>query len=347
MADIRCPRCSSESISRDTDANAGRDIPLVCEDCGTRWRRTPRRSCPRCGSLDFQESAVDGWAFDDIDEARENRATTEWSYVDRLVFRCLRCRNEWESVEASHPYQANKPASGRDCGRTAQELMSFLDRESRRMDPALPLIASDPDLVARRITDLDAATLSDGVERGLIAWRQPGYFDTLDRPAPPKGRWWLVERDRDGRRPCWEFVPQLAAYVELIRDSGYHRHRVLFDTPKAALHLDLAVLDDASRVVVLGEAKKETKDLDRLERGLFAHVDEQPEPKRGDEPRQLAWRLWVTRAKYLWLIGPADRRAFEVAYDPLELTRLDRLPDAGDLGLAAGPEHMMEPPSLV
>jgi transcription elongation factor Elf1 len=105
MADIRCPSCGSESVSRDPTVEAGRDIPLMCDDCGTRWVRTPQRSCPRCGSTDFTESAVDGWAFDDLEEARDNPATTQWAYVDKLVFRCLRCRHEWESVEGTHPYR--------------------------------------------------------------------------------------------------------------------------------------------------------------------------------------------------------------------------------------------------
>jgi hypothetical protein len=200
--------------------------------------------------------------------------------------------------------------------------------------------------VERRITDSDVAALSEGVDLGLVSWRSPMYFDTLDRPRPPKGRWWLAERDGGSRRPCWEFVPQLAAYVELIRDYGYHRHRVLFDTPQAALQLDLAVLDDEARVRVLGEAKKESKDLDSLERGLLTHLDEQPQPKRGDEPRQLAWRLWATRASHLWLVGPSDRRAFEVSYSPLRLRRIEALPTAAELGLDSGPDEMMSPPSL-
>ena len=178
----------------------------------------------------------------------------------------------------------------------------------------MPLGVYPVDLIARRLTDQDCDDLFAGVELGLITWRPEGRFDTLDRPRPPRGRWWLIEKDGETRRPCWEFVPQLAAYVELIRDLGYHRNRVLFDTPQAALQFDLAVLNDDGAVVVLGEAKKESSDLDKLQSGLLAHQGEPPTPKRGDEPRQLAWRLWVTRAPYLWfrLVGPSDRRAFRV-----------------------------------
>jgi hypothetical protein len=87
-------------------------------------------------------------------------------------------------------------------------------------------------------------------------------------------------------------------------------------------------------------------DLDKLEAGLLAHLEEAPLPKRGDEPRQLAWRLWTTRAEYLWLIGPSDRRAFTVTYDPLAIEPILSLPPATDLGLHVGPPEMMPPPVL-
>src|SRR5690349_18635482 len=225
----------------------------------------------------------------------------------------------------------------RTCGTTASELLAFLDRASVAADPPMPLGTYAPELIERRIHDEDVAALSDGVDRGLVAWRKPLYFDTLDRPRLPDGRWWLAEKDGETRRPCWEFVPQLAAYVELIRDYAYHPHRVLFDTPHSALQLDLAVLDDDSRVRVLGEAKKESKALDRLECGLLEHLGEEPDPRRGDEPRQLAWRLWRTRAEYLWLVGPGDRRAFRVTYEPLALEPMEDLPPGPSVGLDSGP----------
>ncbi|WP_183098637.1 hypothetical protein [Nocardioides pelophilus] len=224
--------------------------------------------------------------------------------------------------------------------------MGYLEAQSLADEPSLTLGSYPSDLITRRITEDDAATLFAGVEQGLITWRPGGRFDTLDRPRPPRGRWWLIEKDGAHRRPCWEFVPQLAAYVELIIEHGYHRHRVLFDTPQSALQLDLAVLNDDGQVVVLGEAKKEARDLDRLEADLSLHQHQQPTPRRGDEPRQLAWRLWVTRAPYLWLVAPSDRRAFKVRYDPLRFTRLEHLPQGSALGLAAGPAAMMAPPVL-
>jgi hypothetical protein len=225
----------------------------------------------------------------------------------------------------------------------------MLDVQSRADSPALPLGDYTAELIDRRITDGDAAQLLRGVEAGLVLWRPYGRFDTLDRPLPGRGRWWLIEKDGATRRPCWEFVPQLAAYVELIADLGFHRHRVLFDTPASALQLDLAVLDDDSRIVILGEAKKESAELDKLERGLVRYLDVEPEPKRADEPRQLAWRLWKTRAPYLWLVGPNDRRAYQVHYDPVRLTRLPALPQAAAIDLHRQPpdvNDVMLPPQL-
>lgn len=228
----------------------------------------------------------------------------------------------------------------------SERLLAYLDEQSRSDTPSLPLGAYPAELLERCVTDADAAALFRGVAQGIITWRPGGRFDTLDRPLPPRGCWWLIEKDGTCRRPCLEFIPQLAAYVELISALGYHRHRVLFDTPQVALQLDLAVLDDVSRVVVLGEVKKESRDLNRLETGLLTHRGEQPEPKRGDEPRQLAWRLWLTRAPYLWLIGPSDLRAYEVQHDPLRLRRIDHLPRGSALGLDDGPSAMMTPPDL-
>jgi len=102
--------------------------------------------------------------------------------------------------------------------------------------------------------------------------------------------------------------PQLAAYVELIRDLGYHHNRVLFDTPADSGQLDLAIMGDSAAVVVLARPRGSPMDLDRLLAGLTAHVDAEPTFRRGDEPRQLAWRLWRTRAPFYgwWRRGQAS-----------------------------------------
>jgi hypothetical protein len=48
----------------------------------------------------------------------------------------------------------------------------------------------------------------------------------------------------------------------------------------------------------------------------------------------LAYRLWVTRAPWLWLVGPGDRRAFAVSYQPsLVLRPSGALPTPEALGV--------------
>jgi hypothetical protein len=54
--------------------------------------------------MDVDQTAVDGWAFDDLEEARENPQTTEWSYVDKTVFTCRKCRYTWTAAGESRPY---------------------------------------------------------------------------------------------------------------------------------------------------------------------------------------------------------------------------------------------------
>ena len=55
----------------------------------------------------------------------------------------------------------------------------------------------------------------------------------------------------------------------------------------------------------------------------------------------------MTRARYLWLVGPSDRRAYAVSYAPLRLEALEELPPASRLGLDDGPPEMMTPPTLL
>ena len=95
MLDLTCSQCGSDDLERDPTAVPGRGIAVRCKACGDAWRRTPTVSCRRCGSGEVDEVAVDGWAYDDIEEARENPQTTAWSYVDRTLYRC-QCRFEWQ-----------------------------------------------------------------------------------------------------------------------------------------------------------------------------------------------------------------------------------------------------------
>lgn len=52
----------------------------------------------------MEEVAIDGWAYDDLEEARDNPQTTDWSYVDKTLFRCRKCRFEWQVGGPSRPY---------------------------------------------------------------------------------------------------------------------------------------------------------------------------------------------------------------------------------------------------
>jgi hypothetical protein len=199
------------------------------------------------------------------------------------------------------------------------------------------------------IADADLVLFFEGLDSGLISLERGGRFNTLDRPTPG-GRWALLSRSREGGWYNAEYLPQLAAYVELIGRLGYPAGRVLFELPPRSLQLDLAVLTDAGTVAVLGEAKRAATMLDSLAtavRQRFGHAQPGEDSKRrGDEARQLAWRLWLTRTPYLWLVGPGVRQAYRCAYDPLVLHRIPSLPTATEQGLAHRPPTLLFPPML-
>jgi len=188
-----------------------------------------------------------------------------------------------------------------------------------------------------------------GVDARLITVLRGGKFNTWDRPMP-SGHWSLLSRSKEGGWYNAEYLPQLAAYVEAVLDLGYPKERVLFELPPAGLQLDLAILDDGGRVVVLGEAKRGSAMLDRLRQAVLDRYGAQaPGPetrRRGDEARQLAWRLWTVRPALLWLIGPGDRRADRCSYDPLRLEPIAGMPPASQLGLDHRPARPLGVPDL-
>ena len=195
----------------------------------------------------------------------------------------------------------------------------------------------------------DVGLFLAGVDAGLIELERGAKFNTQDRPKAG-GRWSLLSRSEQGGWYNAEYLPQLAAYVDAINRLGYPSERVLFELPAAALQLDLAILDDDANVVVLGEAKRDVTMLDALlaaVRERFTDAPPGPETKkRGDEARQLAWRLWTVRPPLLWLIGPGSRRAFACGYDPLRLIEIGELPEAGAAELEHAPPARLEPPQL-
>jgi predicted RNA-binding Zn-ribbon protein involved in translation (DUF1610 family) len=105
--DILCGSCGSENLTRDPEARqSSQCIPMLCLDCGWRGSRTPTQSCPRCGSTDLNRTPIQGaWAYEDLEDARENPETTAWGYVDKTVFRCRKCRNEWTVAGEFRPYR--------------------------------------------------------------------------------------------------------------------------------------------------------------------------------------------------------------------------------------------------
>ena len=68
--------------------------------------------------------------------------------------------------------------------------------------------------------------------------------------------------------------------------------------------------------------------------------------RRGDEARQLAWRLWTVRPAYAWLIAPGERPAFACQFSPLRLVRTSALPSAADMDLDHAPPGLLPPPFL-
>jgi DNA-directed RNA polymerase subunit RPC12/RpoP len=108
MMEIKCAECESENLVRDPDAPKSADIAMVCRDCGWRGRRTPTISCPRCASPDLDETAVDGWAYADLDEAREDPESAAWGYVDKAVYTCKKCRYRWTVTGEFRPYTGDQ-----------------------------------------------------------------------------------------------------------------------------------------------------------------------------------------------------------------------------------------------
>lgn len=188
-----------------------------------------------------------------------------------------------------------------------------------------------------------------GVGAGLVQLAPDGRFNTRDRPTP-QGHWALLSRSARGGWFNAEYLPQIAAYVEAILDLGYPHERVLFELPAKSLQLDLAILDDDGAVRVLGEAKRSTPALSALRRGVVERFGQEAptveSKRRGDEQRQLAWRLWTVSPELTWLIGPGHREAFRTELAPLRLSSLPKLPLASELELAHRPRQQLAPPLL-
>ncbi|UMG91673.1 hypothetical protein [Nocardioides sp. TF02-7] len=182
---------------------------------------------------------------------------------------------------------------------------------------------------AVRLVESDARSVESGFAAGVLTVEDGNRVRTLD---PRQGTARLVEGDP--AHLCWERLPQLAAYVDLL-GAGFPPGALRFETPESELRLDLAAVDDDGRVLVLGEAKAEPLQLAKLE-ALVQTFEGDPGARscatRDGDAHRLAHRLWATRAPYLWLVAAGARRAFRVHYGrTLRLTAQEALPHAADL----------------
>ncbi len=179
---------------------------------------------------------------------------------------------------------------------------------------------------AVRLIETDAQTVEEGFGAGLLAMESASRVRTLD---PLQASAWLVSGDP--ARARWESLPQLAAYVELLR-AGYPEAAVRFETSDTELGLDLAAVDDDGQVLLLGVARAEPLELTKLE-ALVPTFEGEGEGVRsmrdvpGRDAHQLAYQLWSTRAPYLWLVAAGARRLFRVRYgSTIKLTAVRVLP---------------------
>lgn len=202
----------------------------------------------------------------------------------------------------------------------------------------------DPRKVAERFHETDAALFNRGLRQGLLRIDSKGYLHSAD---PRQTTAWMVEGG-DRAWPCWEYLPHGAAYVELITVLGFPVTTVRFETPgrEHDLDLDLAVVHGDGLVSIVGEAKKTRRELDQLVAAMQQHLAAECGPPVGvSGMAKAAWklthRLWATRADWLWLVGPSERRTFAVAYgDSITLSARPSLPTPAAIGLGIGPaEH--------
>jgi hypothetical protein len=179
---------------------------------------------------------------------------------------------------------------------------------------------------AVRLVEPEARTVEEGFGEGLLTMEPASHVRTLD---PLQASAWLLEGDP--AQAHWKSLPQLAAYVELLR-AGYPEGAVRYATPDSELDLDLAVVNDDGQVLLLGVARAEPMELAKLEAlvSTFENTGEGLRPLPGvpgREPQQLAYQLWSTRAPYLWLVAAGTRRLFRVHYGrTIKLTRNRVLP---------------------
>lgn len=108
MVEVSCLSCGSDDLRGTPQPN--KNISLTCEKCGYVWERTPERPCKRCSSPNVTLSIYEGWSYDDPEEAKTD-TNASWEYVERSVYRCLKCNFEWrESGATRRPPKAQTQA---------------------------------------------------------------------------------------------------------------------------------------------------------------------------------------------------------------------------------------------
>lgn len=186
---------------------------------------------------------------------------------------------------------------------------------------------------AVRLVEADTRSVEHGFASGYLKVEGSHRVRTLD---PRQGAACLVR----GAPPqvCWEHLPHLAAYVELL-DAGYPAGAVRFETYDAELGLDLAAVDEDGRVLVVGKAEAEPIQLTRLAALVATYEGDPALPgplsdrlAPGWGAQKLAHQLWATRAPYVWLVAAGARRAYRVSYDrTIRLSAVTALPTAEEL----------------
>jgi hypothetical protein len=234
---------------------------------------------------------------------------------------------------------------------TVATFVAFLERASAELCEDNPARMFSGGLIPTpNVIDAgDVRWFGRAVEAGLVTLERGGRFNTLDRPKPG-GRWGLLSRLPEGGWYNAEYLPQIAAYARAVMEMSFPTGRVLFELPTASLQLDLAILADDGRVVVLGEAKRDVRMLDGLLVDVLKRFGQvapgEDSKRRGDEGRQLAWRLWTVQPDRLWLIAPGEIRSYGCRFSPLRLEPEAPAADAVVLGLTAAPPGQLPPPDL-
>jgi len=235
------------------------------------------------------------------------------------------------------------------CQQHRDDFQRLLQAGSRELYQDNPNMMNSAKLLPtpNEIADDDLRLFFMGLQKHAIEIKRGARFNTLDRPTK-NGHWGLLSRSKQGGWYNAEYLPQIAAYVQAIYELGYPQERVFFELPDRGLKLDLAIVDDANKVVVLGEAKRSLAMLEPLLNDVSQKYGQRnPGPEGRNEARQLAWRLWTSRAPFLWLIGPGERRAYEASYNPLRLTHIPGLPSARELKLNSVPAVRLVIPDLL